>query len=198
MADQIDQKRFAQLIGDAFVFKQQHDIEQVPWMLPVEGGAEFAGVEVRQRHHRDFGEAEFVLHGRHHFTVRDGENRASHHRGQFHFDGGVVPFHGEMQRVDFVPVAACHGGGQPLFEVVGDTVQGLVNGRQRLLPVTVRQVDQVDVHGQAWQVAHEQIDGGAALEGEAGFPEHKGQHLQQQRHLPVVGIIPVHGRLPGR
>ena len=47
MSDEIDQEGLADLHGQATVPEEQHDIEKVPGVLPVEGGADLAAVEVR-------------------------------------------------------------------------------------------------------------------------------------------------------
>ena len=59
---------------------------------------------------------------------------------------------------------------------------------QRGRPVFDRQVNQIDVHGQPREIAHEEIDRGATLEREARFSIHKGHHLHEQVSLFENGL----------
>jgi hypothetical protein len=46
MAGEIYDKRFADLVRNAFVVQEKLYIEEIPWMLTVQRGAEFSTVEV--------------------------------------------------------------------------------------------------------------------------------------------------------
>ncbi|OIQ76745.1 hypothetical protein GALL_415690 [mine drainage metagenome] len=61
VAEQIDDKRFAQGIVDPFVGKQVSYVEQVAWVLTIEGCDNLAGIEIGKGDDRHFGEAESVL-----------------------------------------------------------------------------------------------------------------------------------------
>ena len=55
-----------------------------------------------------------------------------------------------------------------------------VDPPQRGRPILKRQVNQINVHGQTWKIAHEEIDRGAALEGEARFSIYERHDLHEQ------------------
>lgn len=46
MAGEIYDEGFADLVRDAFVLQKQLYIEQIPWMLTVQGSAEFSALKV--------------------------------------------------------------------------------------------------------------------------------------------------------
>lgn len=48
MTGEIYDKRFADLIRDTFVVQEKLYIEEIPWMLTVQGRAEFPTVQVGQ------------------------------------------------------------------------------------------------------------------------------------------------------
>ena len=58
----VDQEGQCHLPGQALVLQEQPHVVQVPGVLAVEGRDQFARVEVRQREHWYFGEAEARLH----------------------------------------------------------------------------------------------------------------------------------------
>ena len=69
-----------------------------------------------------------------------------------------------------------------------DALKGGVDTLQRGRSVFERQVNQIDVHGQPREIAHEEIDRGATLEREARFRIHKGHHLHEQVSLFENGL----------
>ena len=62
VADQVDEEGPTQRIVDAFIRQKITHVEQIAWMLTVEGGDNLAGIEIGKRDDPHFGKAEFVFH----------------------------------------------------------------------------------------------------------------------------------------
>ena len=75
---------------------------------------------------------------------------------------------------------------------VGDSPQGRVDCGERCVPILDRQIGQVDIHRQPWEIADEKIDRRAALQGEAGFLEHEGEGSDEEADLPGVDVTDRH------
>jgi hypothetical protein len=60
------------------------------------------------------------------------------------------------------------------------------------------QIGQVDIDVEARQVAHKELDGRTALEGEGRLFGDEGQGADEQRHLASVGIKQRHADPPAR
>lgn len=70
-----------------------------------------------------------------------------------------------------------------------------MNRWQSLLARRARQIGEIDVYRQTWQVAQKQIDRGTAFQGELFPLGDMGQHPDDERHLAMERIAPIHASL---
>jgi hypothetical protein len=77
---------------------------------------------------------------------------------------------------------------EPFTDTLGDSLHGHINCRQRFGARENGQISEVDIDGQARHVADEQIDGRAALKGEAIFLCDEGQNSDQQLSLFAIDL----------
>lgn len=75
--------------------------------------------------------------------------------------------------------------------------------KARLVKLADRPLDHaqgpwIDIDRRARHVSHEEVDGYAALEGEALFRRDKGQGAYEKHHLFPVLVVKRHGRIPVR
>jgi hypothetical protein len=69
-----------------------------------------------------------------------------------------------------------------------DPQHGGVDRRQRCGPIFDRQIGQIDVHGEARHIAHEQVDRGAAFERESPLLGDERKDANEQGDLLPVGV----------
>jgi hypothetical protein len=85
-----------------------------------------------------------------------------------------------------------HGALDRLLDRVGDPPKGGVDRRQGRLSIPDGQIGQVDIDGQAGEIADEQIDRRAAFQGEGLLLENQGQDAHQEPNLPLIGVTVRH------
>ena len=158
-------------------------------MLAVERRDKLARIEVGETHDLDFGEAELVFDGRgdrYGFRVIDA---AAQDRRHLDLDpDAVLPRQklGDDVLGASVPDDVTRAPRRPSRMRSAMPPHRRVDIGERGRPVLDRQIGEVDVHREARHVAHKEIDGRAALQGEAGFLATSGIVADQQRGLAAV------------
>ncbi len=178
MAEQINDERAAQGVVDAFVGQEIPHVEEIPRMLSIEGGDEFAGEEVGEGDDRYFRETERSFDGRRDSTCLYRVDGSPQDGRDFDLDlnafGPDEKSRDGTFRLSGVLGNPCAG--NRLAHACSNPAHRMIDCCKRFGARVGRQVGQIDIDGETRHVANEEIDRGAALESEAILLGNKGQN----------------------
>jgi hypothetical protein len=155
-------------------------------MLPTEGGDHLPGEKVDEGDKGRFGEPVLLLD----LCGDRPQLRFEHHAAQ---DCGHPDLDLSPRRPDQEPMGAMlarlqvnDGAGDAGADQFRQAAQRRVDLRQRSGAICNRQIGQVDINREARQVPPEQVDGGAALQGEVRLTGQEGQQPDEKSDLGAV------------
>ncbi len=164
MAGEVDHERLARRLVDAALVEQYLDVEEIARVLPIEGRADLAAVEIgqRERGHRH-GHLEGFLGGRDEVALLGREHGAANDLVRLDHDPrGFVLDEKARGATGIARDGLLHGGADDRsLEPARDAVERRADVLERRLARIDRDVGQVDVDGEPRHVAPEKVDRGA-------------------------------------
>ena len=147
-------------------------------MLTIYSCYQFPRVEIGERNDLDFREAKSFLYDWPHSPHLNRMDCASKNGSHFDLDLGV-----SLTNKDEGAARVSAVGDDAIWDrftnLLGNTAQRRSYPDKRCLSVLNRQINQVDVHRKARQVANEKIDCCSALESKASLGRHIGQYTNE-------------------
>ncbi len=189
MTGKVNHECAAQIVADAFVRQQQHHVEQIARVLPVERGDQLAAVEIGKGDDRHDDEApERRFH-----RLRDGAHirridRTAQNGIRFDLYLRGACLDDQLGRVGAARADYARAGDH-FLGVVGDPGERRCDIGERFRPRFEREIDKIDIYREPGQIPHEKIDRRPALERKSRLLRDEGQDLQQQIDLGEVGRI---------
>jgi hypothetical protein len=200
MADQVNDKRLSHAFVEGPLSEQHHDIEEVPWVLAIQGGADLPRVQlIFRKRSRLHGKFKYALGLQAQVPAFRGKERAAHDQIRLNLDRRILP----LNRASAPQIGPLDLPGDnlrprnPALDIPGDPDQGFADLAQRKIPLADRKIDKVDIDGDAWKIPDEEIDGRPALQGKDGLPIDQRQSPQEQFCLSEVHGID-HAVIPSR
>jgi len=162
-------------------------------VLPIERGAHLAREDVLEGQELVLTVAEHVLcRGGHPVCLRR-PDCASHHRGGFDLDAATSQSKRQSQVIKLIRVGeATFQAWDRVRRLLGDSKEAVARRPEGLGPRQQREKREVYVHGEAGEVAEEEIDRCSALQCELFPMRDEGQHAHNECRLTVESVVVIH------
>ena len=200
MADQVNDKRLPHGNAEVPIFEQHHDIEEVPRVLAIQGGADFSRIQFIFCEHLAFHGNLKEIHDprrenpscrRKYGTAYDQVRLDLDHRllSPYEQSAGQIASSG-LLRNDF-------RSGNCALDGPAYTGKGIACLTQGDIPFPNGEVHEVDINGDARKIPDEKIDSRPSLEGKGGFSVDQRNDPQEQFGLSEKYGID-HAGIPSR